>query len=485
MTFLFFLVMVSLWRLETKGFVLGLQCYFKRGTSSSFRGISFLEVVVSIGILFLVSAFMTGTFLTGTRHVATIKERNVASIVAQSTMDRLLSMSPGDRRQWCSDSRTKEFFAPAPYDTYRVRGSLEILARESLVTLSRGSELEVSMSSLLRVSVNPPVGSEVEYTTIVMDPTLRGVSMQASNEAVGWANSDGTFTFLKDFATRNVGLPALPSRDGVVAEVSAFELDENASIGWAVDRHSGELYWIDVKALGARPNPTSSAWNHVDKPAEADAWTIGGIASNSNSSCLWVSNHSRGELWAYVRNNSVAGSTGFVWAGPIPLPEEAYGGELGSVTTDEYGRFVWVTDSKNRCVWHFNLDEGSEGGWSREPMVPREGINQPRGIAASSNGLTVYIVDCGSLLEYSGDPTESIPDRSSMPETNVFRSSVDDPYPPNWRRWTLPSAVVDDVPSGVCVDSNNKFVWVTTRNDSVWRFIPFENAWLEYEIGGN
>lgn len=407
------------------------------------RGLSFLEVVVAIGLLFVVGSFMVGSFAMGSRSLATTKNVSKASLVAQGFMDRLLSMSPSKRKDWCERSMNGEPLAGSPpFSDYRARGTIAPFTTST----DRGQH---SNLDLLELEVIPPQGRSVVYRTLISDPTIRGIASQSSNEAIGWGNSDGSFTFLHDFASEETELPPLPGSENGADNMASFELDSQASIAWAVDCLSGVLYWLDLRTYNASPD--QAQWNAISPPVGGSNWEISDISVNGSSTALWVSNSARNELWAYYYD---AQADSFEWAGPVRPPVEGINAQFNGISTDKTGRFVWVGDVNNRAMWRYDTLGNI---WTVNPLIPPDGMNEPRGIAAVSDGWIVYVVDCGSLHRYVGNPREGI---------------TASPDPAKWARWDLPSEVLDDVPSGISVDDNDKFVWVTTQRGGVWRFFP-------------
>lgn len=393
------------------------------------RGFSFLETLLALSILFLVSLYCMSMFAQGQRHWLRAQEYSTAVLLANREVQELLAvpfaMLPA--------SGTTDRFE-APFEDYVYGLTIE--------------PYDTDMS-LLRVQVTSRKGVQARVRTLVADnERFFGIAANPSTHYVAFAQSRTVTTF-DDETTPTVQTPPRADIPGG-GPVAAVAGEPGSGLLWASAYPAGLHKLLE--------DPAPGAWGGlISLPTAGVPARCTGLAATPTGDRVYVADSTNRAIWLYRDDEE-----GATWH-PTPLrPQDPPLGAPAGLTVDPYGSVLWVADREFQCLRKLLLVEGSPGPpaadlepvsgigfWQKTRFRPPANVGllgSPQGIAMDPGGSGVLVVDRARLYSF----TEA--------ETPAWRAVA-----------TFKQALVEAGPSGVAVDAFQNVAFVSTRTGAIWR----------------
>ncbi len=325
-----------------------------RGVSASERrrprhpgGVTLLETLVSLYLLFLISVYLLQLFAGGCKALDRSVEFTTATFLAQEEMEQVLPQDVvvaaqgnfnGDFADYSYAVSTSEYSPTLQRIEVDVRGRHGVTA--ALVALKAGP------------------------------PDFAGISTDQSS-------CDATFRRQQNLQPDCYVPPtfALPQALPDSGEASGIACDDTGSVSFVADRYNCQLWYYDVNATG-------SPWSGPFHP-DTGMGTPAGVATDSFANEAWVSDQSNRAIWKFYNG---------IWTRVQPSNPPL--GVPAGIATDAAASNVWVVDTTNQCVRRYNDDMQT---W--DPTCYGAGsLQDPRGVVAPHGGQgRVYIVDSTHL----------------------------------------------------------------------------------------
>lgn len=388
---------------------------------SSRRGLSILEIQISLLLLLLITLYLMSLFASGSRHAARALDYSRATTLARRRLEgvrRLPSddITPGLER---SDDPNPGF-----------NTTLTVTPFGPLLTL-------------LQVEAHAPSGAVATCSTLVEDPTLiRGVACDPFTSQVAWTSGTELRIWDDLTASRAATLADPESRkNGPVVGLPG------SGFLWRGDRM---LPPIAHRSAGWDP-PLLSPVALPDNDTAAPRWS-GGVSDAFTTQSLWTDAANRCVWW----------HNGAAWSRLKPANPPL--GRLTAVAADPALSLVWVADLDNGCLRKLvnsvsaassGLDgsgeaAGSFGFWDRRKFRPRPAdrlaMGTPLALAMDPQGSGVFVHDGCRLYRF------------------------DEARSPQWTEWcALDPALVAEGASGMAADRFGSTLFFNTRADSLWK----------------
>lgn len=389
------------------------------------RGLSLLEVQVSLLLLLLVTLYLMSLFASGQRHARRSVDYSRCTLLAHSRLEEAKTVPPRELT-----TGTRQETDPNPgFNT-----TLTLTPYESGLYL-------------LEVQALAPSGALARAFTLVSDPVgFGGVISDEFSHKVVWVN--GTDLMAWDDLARtasNLG----PVGDGRQA-------------GGLAGRPGTNFFWRG----GGKENPVSyleslpapGTWGTALTPpvGTPDSWKstafFSGLASDWGTSRLVAADVANRGLWF---------SDGVAWSGAnVTRPKNPALGRPAGVVCDPAMSLVWVADPDYQCLRKLVSPEaagaypaadmesaGALGSWHRKRFRPPGTLSMgsPVGLAMDSQGWGVLVHDRARLYRF-------------IDGTNT---------------WELlgqfPPALIAELPSGMSTDRYGSVLFLTTERGSLWK----------------
>jgi hypothetical protein len=395
------------------------------------RGISLLEVLLAILLVFMAASCLLGLFGSGQGLALRGREYSIATLLAGNRMEELLAcpledVSPG----------TGEHSEPYRGYTWEValhdfEGDLKML--EVLVLSPRGARC--ALRTLRRTS---------EFFGIACDPWAGWLVFSVPGDPAVRILQDGSR------AAPGPSLPPGPSP----ARAGGLAGPPGAGFLWVADQvHRNVVYFRQKESGGFEEGEVHA----LVPPSEVKTPTFAGLASDGFANRLVLADRANRALW--ILADSPVDSERV--RGPLAPREPALGTPAG-VAVDGSASVVWVADAEHGCLRQLLVGgepaspadyevEPGVGWWNRECFRPEEGMGSPQGVAVNPWSSAVLCVDEGSLhlLEF-------------VPMSAGSYAQV-------WSRRRLPDDLIQARPSGICLDPFRNVVYLNTRRGQVWK----------------
>jgi len=395
------------------------------------RGLSLLEVLLAILLLFLAASCLLCLFGSGQGLALRGREYSIATLLAGTRMEALLAcpledVSPG----------TGEHSEPFLGYTWEV------------AVLDFDADLK-----LLEVTVFSPRGARCSLRTLRRTSEFFGISC---DPWAGWllfsVPGDPSVHVLPDGGVAAPG-PTLPPGPSPARAGGLAGLPGSGFLWVADQAHRNVIYFRQRESGGfekgeLHPLKLSSG----GKPP-----SFAGLACDSMANRLFLADRANRALWIMADSPVYSERV----RGPLAPQDPALGTPAG-VAVDASGSVVWVADTEHGCLRQLLLGEQpgptadhevepGVGWWSRECFRPDEGMGSPQGVAVNPWSSAVLCVDEANLhlLEF-------VP----LPAGGFARV---------WSRRPLPADLVRARPSGICLDPFRNVVYLNTRCGQVWK----------------
>ncbi len=397
-------------------------------------GLSILEVLLGILLVFLASLYLLSLFSSGHSLALRSREYTVATLLARSRME-LLTAAPVDAVL----PGRGEFPQPHAGYLWEVRiedyeGDLKVV--EVAVTSPRGAR------SFLRT-----LRRQTGFFGVACDPAAHRVVFALPGQAA--------VQVLQDGGTVSPG-PTLPAGS---APARAGGLAGCPGLGylWVVDQDNLNVQYFREDPAGGFDGGDSL----VPRPGPAAVTPrFAGAASDASANRLFLADRANRGVWILQDASPFGQQT---WGEGLPLaPQDPSLGVPSGVAVDASGSVVWVADTENRCLRKLLLsgppspredfeEEPGVGWWSRRRFHPEEGMGAPQGVAVNPWSSAVLCATESDLwvLDFLPGPSAG--------------------FLESWKRVPLPADLVRARPSGVCLDPYRNVVYLNTRSGQLWK----------------
>jgi hypothetical protein len=325
------------------------------------RGLSLIEVLISLFLLFIVSVYLLQLFAGGFRTFDRSLELTTATLLAQQKMEQELIY---DVVQPATGS-----FSGA-YGDYKYSVASTLVNDELTRVVVDVTGRHGVTAHLVTLKAGP-----VDFAGIGNDVTASNAVFRRQEGFVPDALSQNQASTTSGVFTVLAQLPANGKPAGVA-------MDPYASGAWVADRVNKAI-WFSTLSGG-------TTWKGPYAPS-AGLGTPGGVATDDQTCICWVADQTNKCLWYY---RAADDSWRQIPAAIPPL------GRLAGVATDSFASHAWVVDATNQCVRMWD-DESKT--W--DPTQYGQGVlASPRGIAVPRAGQgLIYVVGKDTL--YTIDTT--------------------------------------------------------------------------------
>lgn len=380
-------------------------------------------------ITFLAISFLMGLFVSATRNNNRAKTLSTAGFLAQSKME-VLHATPLDQIVTGTDNFTGQY-ASYVYDVevqdagdYDGDGTPD--PDMKMITLKVTAPDNKGVASLfsLRSAGEPFLGVACHAT----DKKLAFMGSADSGDAYvhGWKfPNELDPNALFPFTTGAIKLMPNGGRGGDVAA------DPNLNSMWAVDSVNNCLRYYDK---------TMADWSPTAFRPAGLGWATG-VAVNTAGDTVWLSDESNKCLWTYTNAPHLAG----IWSTALRPPPPDTLGRIRDISVNDAGTEVWMADFDNNCVRHYTWN-GAGGNW--DPVRyknPDNSLDGVVGVAVTRDGSRLYVMD-EFTLQWC-DPSN----------------------PAVWTKIDLDSKLSEDIPHGLAVSDDGRWVWAIAKNGLLFR----------------
>lgn len=380
------------------------------------EGLTFLELVIAMSIAFVAVTFVLGVMINATRHHRKAKELSSSTFLAQSTMEKFLTVPMGQLPMGGPFNFSGEFSEFLYSVDANAAGDFDDDGQND-------PEL-----TILTLTVTSPAGNEIAFTALRQeDPPFYGTAPLSWDRAYFTVDCDDKAQYWQD-ATGNANavFGSVPGHGGdMVADNADTEL-------WVVDRAGTGIRSMNL----ASP----VGWSDIRRPNQMQRPV--GITANPDCDLIFVSDSNARCLWRY----NVASD---VWDGPY-TPSNPLLFPKG-IAMDNNG-IIWIADRDAKVLRRFDSNSLT---WDSTTYAYPGGMGPLEGAAVSPDGKTVHATD--STYFYTYDVVTS---------TWTLREFMD-------------GKIRSDYPCAMEVDESNTYVWLTTRAGSYWKFKPSTGQWWE------
>ncbi|MBS2040173.1 hypothetical protein JST97_34620 [bacterium] len=393
------------------------------------RGLSLLEVQVSLLLLLLVTLYLMSLFASGQRHARRSVDYSKCTILAHRRLEEAKAvpfkdLSLGLRQETDPNPGFNTTLSLTPYE---------------------------DKIFLLEVRAVAPSGALARAFQLVTDPAIGfdGVICDEFAHHLAWVSGGDLMTWNDQTATQaNLG-PVSDARVG----------------GALAGRPGSNFFWRggsqETPISFQESLPAPRTWGTALTPPVATADNqkalalFTGLASDWGTSRLVAADSINKGLWF---------SDGSNWShANISRPTSPPLGRPTGIACDPAMGLIWVADSDYQCLRKFlgptastgypasELESsGALGNWQRKQFRPPAsiGMGSPVGLAMDKQGWAVLVHDRARLYRF-------IESTSS------------------WELWgSFPATMRAELPSGMCTDAFGNVVFVTTEGGSLWKIRP-------------
>lgn len=387
------------------------------------RGLTLLEIQISILLLLLVTLYLMSLFASGQKHALRALQYSRATVLAQRRLEEARHSPP----QLLRPGRQEE---GEPYQGFSTTLQL--------------SPFEGGLQSL-EVRVDTPSGAQARAFTLISDPwSFSGVVCDSFSHRVVWVQNTDLMSW--DEATRsatNWGPCADGRRGGGLAGQPGFNQL------WRGGSDLGPIAFQESLPSPATWGVALAAPVPIPDDLQAPS-QMTGLAGDLFGSALAVGDAANRCLWIW-RNGS--------WGPPLRAQDPPLG-RVGALASDPGLTLIWVADPDHQCVRKLLCAQAAaayppgdlepaapQGSWHRRRFRPPAamGFGSPAGLAMDPLGDRLYVHDRARLYRYH--------DQSG--------------------RWDclsdLPQDLIQESPSGMACDRFTHQLYLTTLQGSLWK----------------
>ncbi|MHB2017356.1 MAG: NHL repeat-containing protein [Candidatus Xenobia bacterium] len=316
------------------------------------RGLSLIELLLGMFILFLTTSFMCGVLISSSDGSRRSRERSMCTLLARSQLESL-------------------HFHPAPE-----------------IPVANGNFPGTLKDYSYRTTLTP-VAPELELLSVEVDgPSLVASTARTYVRNVAQAGVvpfDGTHFLV----TLHGLMTSWTAGSGATVPAGTAGAVTSAICG------TGPLTWMTdsaKKAIAQVQNPqTTPTEGTLRMPIGMGL--PGGIGASDDGNTITISDRSNHCIWDLVSNIND-------WKGPFfPMWPQAPLGEPGPLASWGVpgGTSSWFADITNNCLRMFSE---TTDGFDPKEYRPPQPLSHPRGVAVEDSGVGVYVVDDKNLWRY-------------------------------------------------------------------------------------
>ncbi|MBQ7567793.1 hypothetical protein IJT17_03210 [bacterium] len=418
--------------------------------SNKCRAFSLLELLVSMLVLYIISAYIISLFSSGSRFGGRTREYSVSTFLARNQMERL-SCSPLERLARQSSGKCEH-----PYEDYVWNASVSDFSGEL---------------KLLKLEVVSPMKARSSLLRLMRERSFFGVSCDEYGDQVIWSRpGQSAAGFVQSSApsssAKTVSLSMPEVDDCYIGAVSGVP---GRGAAWAActNRATVGFYGFDDKhRVIKRIKLNASTHSGFSSPL------FTGIAADSWGNRVYCADVVNGAIWMAAEP---ADKNHLEWAGGSPWrPSAVPLCEPMGLALDENASILWIAEGPVRALrpLHLNADTAPYGqgaerlagvGWWGGRCSPKLGSGAFSGVAVNAWSSLVYAADSGYLhvLTYSVDGALSL-------------SSA-------WKSYRLPTDLCSALPSGLACDPYRNLVYINTRQGILWRAV-LDSSGVSFEL---
>ena len=393
------------------------------------RGLSLLEVQVSMLLLLLVTLYLMSLFASGQRHARRSVDYSRCTLLAHRRLE---------------EART------VPFKDLRTGLRREDEPNPGFNTTLTLTPYEDGIS-LLEVQAVAPSGALARAFQLVSDPSIRfgGAICDEFAHNVVWVNSGDLMAWNEASATQSNLGPVSDARQG-----GGLAGRPGSNFFWRGGSLEGPVYYQEsLPAPATWGSPLAAPVTVVDSQKALASFT--GLASDWGTSRLVAADSINKGLWFSDGSNWNNASVSRPTSPPLGRPT--------GIACDPAMGLIWVADSDYQCLRKFlaagpssaypaaDLESsGGSGYWHRKQFRPPAtlGMGSPIGLAMDRHGWAVLVHDRSRLYRF-------------VDSTNT------------WTLWgSFPPDLRSELPSGMCTDAFGNVVFVTTERGSLWKIRP-------------
>lgn len=387
------------------------------------RGLSLLEMQISLLLLLLVTLYVMTLFLDGQRHSRRAIEYSQSTILAQRRLEEARALP------W-KELQAQVQQEPHPFEGFETR--LRVEPYEG--TLAH-----------LEVRVTAPSGATASISTLVKDTgDFSGVVSDPYTHLVAWVEGPNLRAWNDLTRTAQLLAPVGDSR-----ELGALAGLPGTNLLWRGGRELPPVTFSE-----RLPNPNT--WNPplalpVASPDDRLAMArFNGMVSDHFGNDLVVADSSNRGLWWYQQG---------AWHGPL-RPEDPWLGRPSAITADAALTLIWVADEEHRCLRKLLCPQassaypagqlesaGSFGSWHRTRFRPPAGLGfgSPAGLAMDPQGHALFVHDRARIYRF-------------IEAQNLWEVLGE-----------LPSGLRQEVASGMATDRFGGHLFLNTLRGTLWK----------------
>lgn len=399
------------------------------------RGFSLLEVLVAMGVMYIVCAYLLGLFASGYRCQAGNREYTATLFLARSKMERLCCM-PVE----CLAS-VKSGYCEAPYGKYSWKA-----------TVSKFDEC----LNLLTVEVKSPRGSRSTLQCLRRNHAFQGVDCDEFSDQVAWsAPNSKALSLWQSSAAPTRWQVALNTSVAKLATLGGISGVPGLGVVWATATDKGQIgyYVFDSRnRLSKSRSLTATAPTNGNTPIftgiSADCWANNLYCADIANAAIWIAQDSNGKLR---------------WSANSPLrPQKMPLSDPMGLALDESASVLWIAEAGAHALRPLFLSTAvtptgtgvekiSGLGWWGARLSPSSGSGEMNGVAVNPWSSAVYAVDSSHLHRL------------------IYSCSAAGKLTAQWYSCALPEELQQQFPSGMCCDAYNDVLFINTKRGQLWR----------------
>ena len=399
------------------------------------KGFSLIELLVAMGVVYMVCAYILGLFSSGYRCQARNREYTTTLFLARSKMERLCCLPV----ECIASSQTGK--CEEPYGSYRWKSSV--------------SEFDKNLK-LLTVEVKSPRGACSTLQCLRRNHVFQGVDCDPFSDQVVWsAPKSGALTLLQSSKSSVLRQLVINKGTAKLATIGGLSGVPGRGVMWATASDKGQIgYYAFDANNGVSKSRTLTASAPKDGYAPiftgvvADCWANNFYGADIANAAIWIAQDGGGTLR---------------WSASSPLrPQAVPLREPMGLALDESASVLWIAEAGVHALRPLILkpEANPQGtgveiikgvGWWGARVAPSQGSGEMSGVAVNPWSSAVYAVDSSHLHRL------------------IYVSAAGGRFTAQWQSYALPGELQKLFPSGLCCDAYNDVLFINTKYGKLWR----------------
>lgn len=397
-------------------------------------GFTLLEILVSIGILYAICAYLLSLFASGWRFSERNREHTVAVYLARNKMENL-SCAPVELL-----GKSSGGYCPEPYGDYAWKASVSDFKGEL---------------RLLTLEIISPCRARAVLKRLLRGRSFLGVSCDSYSDQLLWAGPESSAVTVNQSlgnTKRKINLAS----NGITGYIGSICGVPGRGVVWSC--------YIDKPVISYHSFDDNGALSgsRILKASESKGLSpplFTGIAGDCWGNLLYCADVVNGGIWIAedgLSDKKLRWKSSPLFPSKLPL-EEPMG-----LALDEQSSILWIAEGKCSAVRPLSLrpsvrlsgeyaEQLPDGCWWGTRYKVPNGTGTLNGIAVNAWSSIVYTVDSSylHLMAYSQSSAGTI-------------SS-------SWQKYPLPARLCELSPSGLACDPYRNVVYINTRKGQLWQ----------------